>query len=176
MSDSRADKNSMKSVFDGRLLKVFLQKRKLPNGEIVNLEVIKHPGAVLIVPFLSLNKIILIKQYRAVINSYIWELTAGTLNKNEDPTRCAQRELIEEIGYKAERLIKIGYIFPAPGYTTEKIIIFKAQRLKKVEAQKEKDEIIHPKVFTKKEIKELLRKGKIVDAKTICALKLAGII
>lgn len=165
-----------KEVFNGRLLKVYLAERKLPNGYSVKLELIKHPGAVLIVPFLGKDKIILIRQYRAVINSYLWELPAGTLNRDERPRPCAQRELMEEIGYKSGSLRRIGYIYPAPGYTTEKIIIYAARLLKKVEAKNEPDEVIVAKTFSAKDIKRLFNSGKIVDAKTICALKFARVI
>lgn len=165
-----------KEVFSGRLLKVYLAERKLPNGYIVKLELIRHPGAVLIVPFLGKNEIVLIRQYRAVLNSYLWELPAGTLHHNERSSLCAQRELMEEIGYKSGSLRRIGYIYPAPGYTTEKIIIYAARRLEKVEAQNEPDEVITVKPFSANGIKRLFNSGKIVDAKTICALKFARII
>lgn len=165
-----------KEVFNGRLLKVYLAKRKLPNGHVVELELIRHLGAVLIVPFLGKDEIVLIKQYRAVIDSYLWELPAGTLHHNERPPLCARRELIEEIGYKSGSLRRIGYIYPAPGYTTEKIIIYAARRLEKVEAKNEPDEVITAKPFSVNGIKRLFNAGKIVDAKTICALKLARVI
>ena len=165
-----------KEVFNGRLLKVYLAERKLPNGHIVKLELIRHLGAVLIVPFLEKDKLILIRQYRAVINSYLWELPAGTLNRNERPQLCAQRELMEEIGYKSGSLRRIGYIYPAPGYTTEKIIIYAARLLEKVEAKNDPDEVIVAKPLSSKEIKRLFNSGKIVDAKTICALKFARIL
>lgn len=165
-----------KKLFEGRLLKLYLQRRRLPNGYIVSLEVIKHPGAILAVPFLGRDKIILIRQFRPVINSYIWELPAGTLNKDEKLLECAKRELVEEIGYEGSAWKKIGYIYPAPGYTTEKIHIYKAHGLTKVKTKNEQDEVITAKVFTKKNIVRLLKQGRIVDAKTICALKLAGII
>lgn len=104
------------------------------------------------------------------------ELPAGTLHKNERLLECAKRELAEETGYEAKRWKKIGCIYPAPGYTTEKIHIYEARRLKKVEAENEEDEVIVSKPFIKKDIVKLLKSGRIVDAKTICALKLAEII
>ena len=163
-------------IFKGKLLNLYLEKQRFPSGYLANLEVIEHPGAVLIIPFLSKHKIILIKQYRPVISSYIWELPAGTLHKNENLLSCAKRELVEEIGYIAKKWEKIGHIYPAPGYTTEKILIFKACGLKKVESEKEEDEIINPKIFLKSEIVRLFKSGNIVDSKTICALKLAEIL
>lgn len=165
-----------KRIFKGRLINLYIDKRRLPGGYIANLEVIKHPGAVLIVPFLNKDRIILIKQYRPVINSYIWELPAGTLHKNEEPFKCAKRELEEETGYQAKSLKRVGFIYTAPGYTTEKILIFVAQGLRKIESKKELDEVINPRVFNKRDIKKLLLSGKITDAKTISALKLARIV
>ncbi|MCQ9207411.1 MAG: NUDIX hydrolase [Omnitrophica bacterium] len=164
----------IKKIFAGKLLELYLEKKRFPNGYIADLEVIKHPGAVLIVPFLNKNKIVLIKQYRPVINSYIWELPAGTLNKGESPLSCAKRELVEEVGYKAAKWSKIGYIYPAPGYTTEKIIIFEAYGLSAVKADRKDDEDIVPAIFDKKGVMRLLKSGKLVDSKTIAALKLAG--
>lgn len=165
-----------KKIFSGKLLNLYLVKQKFPNGYIASLEVIKHPGAVLVVPFLDKSKIVLIKQYRPVINRDIWELPAGVLSGNEKLLACAKRELTEEIGYKALKWKKIGFIYPAPGYTDEKIIIYRASGLKKVADDLQEDEIITSSVFTKQKIVKLLKSGKIVDAKTICALKLAGVV
>jgi ADP-ribose pyrophosphatase len=165
-----------KQIFKGRLLNLFLEKQRFPNGYIADLEVIKHPGAVLIVPFLNKDKIILIKQYRPVINAHIWELPAGTLHRGEKPLACAKRELVEEIGYRAKEWKRLGFIYPAPGYTTEKIIVFQATGLEKVSAQVQEDEIISSALLHKKEIIRLFNAGDIVDSKTICALKFAGIL
>ena len=164
-----------KYAFKGKLLKVYTEKKKFPNGYVGKLEIVKHPGAVLIIPFLSRDKIVLIKQYRPVINSYIWELPAGTLSKGENPLACAKRELVEEIGYEAKSWKKIGYIYPAPGYTTEKIAIFKASRLKKVPCDRQEDELITSSIFTTKKLQKLVKSSNLVDAKTLAALKLAYI-
>jgi len=137
-------------VFKGKLLNLYVKKKKFPNGYMANLEIVKHPGAVLVVPFLTKDKIVLIRQYRPVINSNILELPAGTLSKNETPLSCAKRELAEEIGYKAEEWKKIGYIYPAPGYTTEKILIYKAGKLKKCDTELQDDEVITSRIFSKK--------------------------
>lgn len=164
----------MKNKFNGRLIKVFTKKTLLPNSQTINLEIIKHPGAVLIVPFLNKNKIILLRQYRPVIEKYLYELPAGTLNPHEQPVKCAGRELIEETGYAAENIKKIGQIYPCPGYSTEQIILFSASGLRVCEQQLEKDEIIQLKIQTKVQIKKLFKQGEIIDAKTICALSIIG--
>lgn len=160
----------IRPVFRGKLLKVYVQKKKLPNGYIATFELIKHPGASLIIPFLTKDKIVILRQLRPVINSYIYELPAGTLDKNESPLSCARREIVEETGYSAKKFTLLGKIYPVPGYSTEKITIFKAEGLKKKQRIVEKDEVIESKVFTKKMVKKLFKEGKIVDAKTICAL------
>lgn len=165
-----------KRVFRGRLINLYIERQRFPNGYVTDLEVIKHPGAVLIVPFIDEGRIVFIRQYRPVINSYIWELPAGTLHKNESPLNCAKRELAEEIGHRAKMWERIGYIYPAPGYTTETIIIYKAKELKRIESKREEDEIITVKIFARRHIVKLFKSGKIVDAKTISALKLAQIL
>ncbi|MBU1044388.1 MAG: NUDIX hydrolase [Candidatus Omnitrophica bacterium] len=164
----------MKNKFEGRLIKVFTKKTRLPNLEIINLEIVKHPGAVLIVPLVNKNKIIMLRQYRPVIEQYLYELPAGTLEVNEAAVCCAKRELIEETGYTAKKIKKIGQIYPCPGYSTEKIIFFTAEDLSFSEKQLEKDEIIKSSIYTKEQIKKLFKQGKIVDAKTICALSIIG--
>lgn len=165
-----------KSVYKGKFLKIYSEDMVLPNKNRMKVEYVKHPGAVCVVPFLSEDKIILIRQFRPVIRRYIWELAAGTLNKNETIKESAQRELIEEIGYKAKALKEIGWVYTTPGFTTEKIHIFVAKGLTKVKTEHEKDEVIMSRVFTKKGVRRLFKKKLIVDAKTICALRMCKII
>lgn len=149
-------------------------KETLPNGYRASFEIIKHPGAALVVPFLSKDKVILLRQLRPVIDSYIYELPAGTLDKNESPLSCAKREIIEETGYSAKKFTKLGEIYPVPGYSTEKIVIFKAEGLRKEERILEQDEVIEHFISDRKNIKKLFISGKIIDAKTICAFTMCG--
>jgi len=165
-----------KQIFNGRLIKLYLTRQRFPNGYVADLEVVKHPGAVLIVPILPGGKVVLIRQYRPVIKSFIWELPAGTLHKGENPLSCAKRELVEEIGYEGRLWKKIGFIYPAPGYTTEKIAIYRASLLRKVESSAQEDEIIAPRIFSRAAVRRLLKSGKIVDAKTIAALALLRLV
>jgi ADP-ribose pyrophosphatase len=165
-----------KKIYKGRLIQLATERKRLPGGYVADLEVIRHPGAVLIVPFLSRDRIVLIRQYRPVIDEYIWELPAGTRKRGETALACAKRELVEEIGYSAKDWKRIGAIYPAPGYTTEKIQLFTARQLTGVGACRDRDEIIRPRTFSKREIARLLAKGSLVDAKTICALVMAGVV
>jgi len=165
-----------KMIFKGRLLNVLKKKVLLPNGNKVELEIVKHPGAALVVPFIGNDKIVFIKQFRPVIDDYLYELPAGTLNVNEDITVCAKRELKEETGFIAGKIKKLGEIVLVPGYSTEKIFIFKAQGLKKVDCRNEPDEVIEVEFMSKLKIRGLFKAGKIIDAKTICALAMCGVL
>lgn len=163
-----------KVVFKGRLLKVFVKKERLPHGFVATFEMIRHPGASLIVPFLDKNTVILLRQLRPVVGEYIYELPAGTLDKDESPLSCARREIVEETGYRAERYKLLGTVYPVPGYSTEKIFIYRADGLKPARQLVEEDEVIESRPFSKSAVRKLFKQGKIVDAKTICALAYCG--
>ncbi len=163
-----------KQVFKGRLLKVYRRSVKLPNGYTASLEVIKHPGAALVVPFLNNDTVIILKQLRSVVGEYLYEFPAGTLDPGETPLACCRREIVEETGYAATKFTKLGSIYPVPGYSTERIVIFKACALRKVEKLTQQDEIIRVEIRTRQEIVKLFKAGKIIDAKTICALAMTG--
>ena len=161
-------------VFQGKLLKVSVKHKRLPNGFLARLEVVEHIGAALIVPFVSRDRIIMLRQFRPVINAYLYELPAGTLNKGESHLSCARREIVEETGFGAAKFSRLGEIFPVPGYSTEKIIIFKAEKLSQCAFHAEEDEVIRVNILTRPQVRGLFRKGKFKDAKTICALAMAG--
>ncbi len=160
----------------GRKFTYIQKNKRLPNGVVTRLEMIEHPGAALIVPFLSRDKIVFLQQYRAVLGKILYELPAGTTDKDESPLACARRELPEETGYAARKFAKLGYIHPVPGYSTEVIHIFQAEGLRPQKAEKDFDEIIRTIVLSRSQIRKLFRAGRINDGKTICALAFAGII
>lgn len=161
-------------VYSGKLLKVYKRALTLPNGHRTALEVIRHPGAALIVPMLSKDKVILLRQFRSAAGGYIYELPAGTIGKGESALACAKREIIEETGYRGRSFVRLGHIFPVPGYSTEKIVIFKATGLVKTVAAVEADEVISSFAVSRSRLRRLFRSRKIVDAKTICALAMCG--
>lgn len=162
-------------IYKGRLISLRLQEVTLPNGFKVKLELIKHPGAALVVPFLSSSRILMLRQFRPAINSYLYELPAGTLDPGETPLECAKREIIEETGYRADKFYFLGDIYPVPGYSSEKISIYRACGLKKVsEVKCAADEVLENHIFTKKKLKAVFGEGGLKDAKTISALALCG--
>ena len=163
-----------KLIHKGRLLEFSTRRTTLPNGCTVHLEVIKHPGAALIVPFLSRDRVIILRQLRPVIRRYLYELPAGTCDGNERPHSCARREIIEETGYRAGQLTRLGMIYPVPGYSTEKITFYKAEKLTAACGTPDHDEIIRTHIVTKSQVRNMVARGKIVDAKTLCAFALCG--
>jgi ADP-ribose pyrophosphatase len=139
-------------------------------------DVVKFPKTVGILPLIGKDKIVLIRQFRFPINKEIWEIPAGKLEKGERPEIGAKRELKEETGYEAKNLKKIGGFYLAPGYSTEYMYLFLAQGLKKGEQNLDKGEKIKEvKIFSKKEVLEMIKTRKIVDAKTILALFFSGL-
>ena len=164
----------MKTVYNGKLLKVLVKKVRLPHGYLATYEMVRHPGAALIVPFLTEDKIIMLRQLRPVIGTRIYELPAGTLEPGESPLSCARREVVEETGYKAKRFKLLGSIYPVPGYSTEKIFIYRADGLKKRSCVPEEDEVIETCIMSRSRVIRLFRRGKISDAKTIAALAFCG--
>lgn len=161
-------------VYTGTFLNVDERRQSLPGGRHVTVEYINHPGAVLIAPFLSPDRVVLLRQYRPVIKSWLYEFPAGTIEPDEKPLACARREIIEETGYRAGILRKLGRIYPVPGYSTEIVTMFAAERLTAVGMACEDDEVIEPQIFSKKDIRALFAQGTLIDAKTICALALCG--
>ncbi|MDD3345551.1 MAG: NUDIX hydrolase [Candidatus Omnitrophica bacterium] len=139
-----------------------------------NIPLIRHPGAALIVPFFDERNVIILRQFRPAIGKYLYELPAGTLEAGESPAACARRELQEEAGYKAGRISRLGCIYPVPGYSTEKIFIYKACRLIPASRSPEKDEVIRVEKASRGRVVALFRSGKINDAKTICAFAFCG--
>src|SRR5512135_558120 len=161
-----------KVIYKGRVITLVKERRRLPNGRLADIDIIRHPGAVLIVPFLSKDKVVLLRQFRPALDMTLYELPAGTLNKGERQRACAFRELIEETGVAARTLVRIGEIYPVPGYSTEKIVIYTARGLTPCFKQADMDEVITRHVFSKSGVKRLFRSGALTDAKTIVALAL----
>ena len=162
------------SLYNGKIFNVALEKVTLPNGVTKDREVIRHPGAAAMVPLLDDGNVVLVKQYRHAVNNYLWEIPAGTLEPDEEPMACAERELVEETGYEATNFDKLTEILPAPGYTDEHIHIFLATGLTLAEQRLEDDEVltVRPTPFDK--AIEMIKTGEIQDAKTIVGLLLTS--
>ena len=162
--------NKSEIVYKGRIIDVYKDTVTLPNGNTIALDLVKHPGAVAIVPILDDGRVVMIRQYRYAAGGYIYEIPAGKLEPNEDPFTCAKRELLEEIGYKTKDLKKLTAILTTPGFSNEKIHLYLATGLTKDKTDHQKDEVIEVVYFNKNEVENMITCGEIVDAKTIVGL------
>jgi len=169
--------NSKKVISKGRIFDFVREKVTLPNGIAKYYDIVKHRGAVVIIPLISKDKAIIIRQFRISVGRYIYELPAGSIDKSEKPLACAKRELIEETGYRAATVKKIGRLIPCPGYSTEILHVFKATGIKKYGKNahvKDEDEIIEPLIVSRSQIRKMFKSGKILDTKTIASFAMIG--
>jgi ADP-ribose pyrophosphatase len=160
-------------VYTGRLLKIDRDEVLLPNGRTTDLEMVRHPGASAIVPFVTADEILLIRQFRYATGGFILEVPAGTLHPGEDPDACARREVEEESGHRAGRLRRLASIFTTPGFTDEIIHLYAAYDLEPVAQRLDHDEVLTVERVPYARALEMIREGAIVDSKSICALMLA---
>lgn len=137
---------------------------------MVTREVVRHPGAVVIVPVLRDGRIVLIRNFRIAVGEYTLECPAGTLGVGEDPAVCAARELIEETGYQAESITGLGWFYTTPGLTDEKMHAFAATGLTEVGQRLEEDEDIQVVYVTEPEALRMIDSGELRDAKSMIAI------
>ena len=164
---------SSEFVYDGRVVNLYLDTVRLPNGKTARRELIRHPGAVAIVPVDAEGSVILVRQFRYAAGRVLWEVPAGTLEPDEDPNVCAHRELQEEIGHKAGKLERLGGIFVAPGYTSEFIHLYLATDLSESRLEGDSDEFIQVERLSWREVRRNIRSGELEDGKSISSLFLA---
>jgi ADP-ribose pyrophosphatase len=166
-------------VHSGRIINLDIDVVEFPNGTTGELEMIRHPGASAIVPFLSDPRgddpqILLIKQYRYAADGYMYEIPAGRLNPGEDPTTCARRELKEETGCTAESIERIYTIYTTPGFTDERIHIFVATGLTRGPTAHEADEFLTVESVPLRRALEMIKTGEINDGKTAVGILYAA--
>ncbi len=165
---------SERRVQRGAQFELITDRIALPNGRSVLLDLLKHPGAAAVVPFLDDERIVLIRQYRFAAGGELLEVPAGKLDAGEAPETCAARELEEETGYRAGRLEKLGVIWPSPGFTDERIHLFAARELQPAAQRLEADEIIELVPMAFDDAIAAVVDGRIQDAKSGMALLLAA--
>lgn len=171
MSDSLSEKKlTSELIYDGRVVHLYIDTVQLPNGHSAKREIVRHPGAVAIVPLDASRNVILVSQYRHAAGRVLLEIPAGTLNPGEDPDLCAARELQEEIGQKPGSLKKLGGIYLAPGYSTEYIHLYLATDLVESRLNMDADEFIEVSRLPMPEVIRRIQSGEIADAKTISAI------
>lgn len=159
-------------VHVGRKIRVAIDTTTAADGSTIRRDMIFHSGAVVILPVLDADHVVLLRNHRFVIDDTLWELPAGTIEPNEPLEDCARRELIEETGYTAAKWTSLGYLYASPGVLDEKLHLFVAEGLTAGVAAPEADEDLTPHVLTFDEAIRMCLAGEIKDAKTITALLL----
>ena len=164
-----------KELYTGKIFRLDRDTVRFPDDTVADMNVIRHPGASAIVPFLSDPEgedpqLLLLRQYRYAAGGYLYEVPAGRLDGDESPADCAVRELKEETGCTAETMELLFTMFTTPGFTDEKIHVFMATGLTHGKAAREADEFVDVVIMRLAEALELIRVGEIMDAKTALSI------
>lgn len=159
------------SIFKGRIIEVKLDRVLLPDGNESTRELVLHAGAVAIIAIDAEDNIYLVRQYRKPLERILTEIPAGTLEAGEDPLHCAQRELEEEVGMRAEHWQKLLSYYSAPGFCNEVLHIFLATGLTAGKSNPDCDEFVEAVVMPLKRAYEAISQGQIVDGKSIIAIQ-----
>jgi ADP-ribose pyrophosphatase len=172
-------KISSRRVYTGKIISLDADTVRFPDGSVGELEMVRHPGASAVVPFVSDPagedpQILLIKQYRYAAEGYLYEIPAGRLEPGEAPPHCALRELREETGCTAERVEFMLTMLTTPGFTDERIHLFMATGLERGETAHEADEFMTIETVTLSRALRLIQEGEIKDAKTALAILFAA--
>ncbi len=171
---SSAEVLSRETVFKGKVFDVERAKVKLPHGRESTQEIVRHSKSAVLVPVPEPGHVILIRQYRFALNAWLWELPAGSVDEGESPEQAAVRECHEEIGKVPATVVRLAALYPTPGYCDEEMIFFRLSSLDDTheKAAVDEDEDIEARTFELREAREMIRRGEIVDMKTIVGLGL----
>lgn len=158
-------------VFKGRVIELQIEEVELPNGKTSTREVVKHPGAVAVIPITKEGKVVLVRQYRKALDKVIVEIPAGKLEKGEKPLDSAKRELEEETGYKTEKLNFIMSFYTSPGFADELIYLYVTDALDEGLCQRDDDEFLDVLEVNLEEAEKMIEEQIIHDAKTAFAIQ-----
>jgi ADP-ribose pyrophosphatase len=169
-----AEKLTSDRLFRGKVFNVDRDRVRLGNGREVTIDVVRHSKSVVVVPLPEPGHVTLVKQHRYPVNADLWELPAGSVDEGETPEEAARRECHEEIGLVPATIVRLSALYPTPGYCDEQMIFFRLSGLARTDEQAhvDEDEDIEAKTFELREAREMIRRGEIVDMKTIVGLAL----
>lgn len=164
----------MPRIYKGRIIDLGIEEVALPGGLRIKLEIVHHPGASAVVALDESRRVVLVRQFRHAAGGFIWELPAGIPHGGESPLDCAKRELGEETGVSASEWTPLGSILTSPGFCDERIHLFLARGLSDGEQRLDHDEVLTVTRVPLPSALAMIRKGDIVDAKSIAGLHHAG--
>jgi len=156
--------------FEGRILRLHVDRVRLPDGRPGQREVVDHPGAVAVLPVTASGELVLVWQYRQAAGEPLLEIPAGKLDPGEAPEACARRELLEETGFRAGRLERLGTFLPSPGFSGEWLHLYVATELEAGAARPDADEVLVVVRATPAQARRLIAQGHVRDLKTFAAL------
>ena len=166
----------MSIIYKGRVFSVEVDRKRFPNGQEHDVEIVRHAASVVLIPIEVDGRVVIIRQYRAPLDREIWEFLAGRLNDGESAEDAARRECEEEIGLVPHRLERIHGLYAAPGFCDEELIFFRVSDLREPAAgspiRPDADEDITVRTVAVPEVRAMLARGEIVDLKTAYALSL----
>ena len=164
------EKVSSELIFDGCIISVYKDTVSLPNGNISTREVVRHKGATCVVPITDEGEILAVRQYRYALGQVTLEIPAGKLDPGEEPAVCALRELAEETGMTAERLIPLGKLYSAVGFCDEVLHMYAATGLKPHDLSPDEDEFLAVVKIPCDTFRRMILDGEVTDAKTMSAI------
>ncbi len=177
MSEARPNLKNSTTVHRGRVFDVTVDELVYADGRAVKMDVVRHPGSVVLLPMIAPNRILLVRQYRYVVDKWLWELPAGTREPEESLHDAALRECHEELGKIAGRAEKLISLFPSPGFCDEEMNFFLMSDLRdrlegEPAAHQDPDEVLDVREFAMDEVRALVRSGEICDMKTAIGITL----
>jgi ADP-ribose pyrophosphatase len=163
---------SRKTIYEGRKITLVLESLSLPDGTSVEKEIVLHPGAAVMIPFVDAERICVVRNHRVSVKETLLELPAGTLDPGETAEKAALREIEEETGYRAGRCRKIAEFYPSPGFLTELMHLFVLEDLSPGEMNLDPGEQVQPVILPWSEAVQMALDGRIRDGKTLAGLLL----
>jgi ADP-ribose pyrophosphatase len=169
-----AERLESEKAFEGRVFSVDRDRVRMPNGRTVTLEIVRHSKSVVLVPMPEPGHVVLVRQFRYAVNASLWELPAGSVDEGETPEAAAARECHEEIGQVPGTVVRLAALYPTPGYCDEQMVFFRLSGLTDPAeaAALDEDEDIETCTFEVRDVRDMIRRGEIVDMKTIVAMTL----
>lgn len=159
-----------KTLFEGHIVTLKLDRAQLPNGSLASREVVEHPGGVAVLPLDAEGCVIMVRQYRYPLHNILLELPAGKLEKGEDHRVCGIRELQEEVGITADEVIYLGGLYLSPGYSNEVLHLYLARGLHQGECHPDEDEFLEIERVPFDKLLDMVMRDEIHDAKTVAAV------